>query len=649
MPHFAGILDLRPDHAGVMPVVRRVARLLDVAAAEYETRTWTDHDFGYVTLLNASGSSGPLDQPAVSADGRTVLFLDGSIYGVRSGTAGAQSSVTAAGPESAARLCLALYERVGADAAALLDGAFNVTVYDTRDRSVTVFNDRLAYRPLYYASRGGVTAFALERKAVLAALDHAADIDPLAALELFTFGHHLEDRTLFQGVRAMPQGSVLRIDADGVSVRQYWRPAYSQAREDRRMRLHDAADEFGRRLVAATRARARNGERKAIFLSGGLDSRAAAGALARSLDPGEEVAAFTFGGDASPDVRFARQLAARLGFRHRQLTYSSDCYLPALPRVVWRTEGAVPFHNCTSVEQHRHMVGHADVIFNGHFGDALTGGHILPQQLLATTTGRLVDHILAKRSNLRLPDLRRVFSDAFLDRHYPEMRDAVRRGLEAFDEDRAPLRYNLWDISVRQARYTFNSPAIDRYLFEQITPFVAGDVVDWALRIPLRYLVGQRAYKHMIVRSFPEIADVPWARTSRPVPTSFTADVARQGATYLRKRMGRLVPGRRPAHASPAPRMLTDPRLRMRIEQYLASGSALAGAFDRQRVRAMLDEHFGSGPAAVYEVSSLLTLAEATRVFIDSPLAAPPAEAEPDLGSAPESIRAGASPRAVPA
>ena len=109
------------------------------------------------------------------------------------------------------------------------------------------------------------------------------------------------------------------------------------------------------------------------------------------------------------------------------------------------------------------------------------------------------------------------------------------------------MRYNLWDNSVRQARYTFNSPAVDRYLFEQITPFVAADVVDWALRIPLRYLVAQRAYKHMIVRSFPEIAGVPWARTCRRIPTSFAADVARQGSGYLWKRLRRTV--RRPGPA----------------------------------------------------------------------------------------------------
>ena len=116
---------------------------------------------------------------------------------------------------------------------------------------------------------------------------------------------------------------------------------------------------------------------------------------------------------------------------------------------------------------------------------------------------------------------------------------------------------------------------------------------------------------------------------------------------YLRKRMRRLIPLRPPAATSAAAHAdgpaaadanRAVPRFRL----------ALAGEFDRQRVRHMLDEHFGSGPAAVYEVSSLLTLAEATRVFIDSPLATPPAEAEPDLGPAPVATP-GASPRAVPA
>src|SRR5205823_2670981 len=110
---------------------------------------------------------------------------------------------------SPCQLLLALFDELGDSFASLLNGEFNVLIYDRPARSVTVVNDRLAYRPFHYQHRAGVTLFALERKAILAACDAAPPIDRLALLELFAFGHHLEDRTLFEGVLAMPQGSVL--------------------------------------------------------------------------------------------------------------------------------------------------------------------------------------------------------------------------------------------------------------------------------------------------------------------------------------------------------------------------------------------------------------------------------------------------------
>ena len=610
-----------------------LSRVLDVAAVRYETCSWRDERFAAVNLLNDFSEA--RDQPVVSGDGDTVLFLDGEVYnqtdlwrdlGLPPGP----------GERSVASLCLALYQRYGDDFGRLLNGQFNVAIYRRSARSVTLINDRLAYRPLYYKATGGLFAFAVERKAVLAASESAPEIDRQAVLELFAFGHHLDDRTLFKGVQAMRQASVLTFDAGGARSRPYWRPRYDNRGP---IGLDECAREFGRRLIQATALRAARPLRRGIFLSGGLDSRAVAGALARST---RDVAAFTFGGEDSADVRFARELAGRLGFRHRQIPYPPDAYVHGLPRVVWRIEGAVPYHQCCSIELHRHMAGEVQAVFNGHFGDALTGGHILPQQFLALDAGRMAEHILAKRSYMRLEQLRQIFSADFLRSQYPLMRDSVRSALASLEEDRPPLLYNLWDLTVRQRRFTFCSPAVDRYLFEQITPFVDNEVVDWCLRTPLRFLVGQRAYKRMIVNTFPEIADVPWARTSRPVPTSFVADVARQGGTFLRKRLGRQVRragsllsrSKHHAAARPAPSPLTDLRLHHRAEQYLGGDGFLGDVFDRGQVADLLEGHFRGNQNRTYAVSALLTVAEGIRLFADGgPPESVPEETEPRLSA----------------
>jgi len=79
MPNLAGILDLRTKAADVATTLQRFSRVLCVEGVEYQERSWHDARFGAVNLLN--GIIDNLAQPAVSAEGGLVMFLDGEITG----------------------------------------------------------------------------------------------------------------------------------------------------------------------------------------------------------------------------------------------------------------------------------------------------------------------------------------------------------------------------------------------------------------------------------------------------------------------------------------------------------------------------------------------------------------------------------------
>jgi asparagine synthase (glutamine-hydrolysing) len=624
MPGIAGILDLRATPSDVTAVLRKFASILDVRGVEYRECSWRDSRFGVVNLLGANSDSP--DQPAFSSDANRVMFLDGEVCNLEELRHGLSNAEVGLASNSAIGLCMALFERHGDSFVESLNGEFNIVIYDRPAAAVKVFSDRWGGRRLHFMRRDGLFLFSLERKAILAASNAETRFDPLGILALFTFGHDLGRSTVFEGLEVMPAASVLSFDASGLSCWPYWRPRY--APRPHTNSLADSAQELGRRLCRATRMRAENKERPGIFLSGGLDSRAVAGALGTVR---RDVTAFTFGTDESDEVRFARQMAKRLGFEHRQLRYGDVSWSGVLPRVVWRTECSLPFTETLSTEQHRYIHSEVQVVFNGHFGDVLSGGHIMPRQFMVRSPEKLTDHILAKRTRMQLPGLRRIFRKQFLEGAYPEMFASVRQTLEAFEEDRMPLLYNLWDMTVRQRGLSFASGAVDRYVFDQVTPFVDNEVVDWALGIPLRYLVGQRAYKRMIVHTFPSIADVPWTRTRRPVPTSFLCDVARQGSMFALRRLRRLTGRKRSAGKAHAPgRRRRYLHLERMITDRLADDRLPAEVFDLESVGLVLEEHF-SGGGFTHEVACLLTLAEGSRLFIEQQLDSPPSEVEPLL------------------
>jgi hypothetical protein len=201
----------------------------------------------------------------------------------------------------------------------------------------------------------------------------------------------------------------------------------------------------------------------------------------------------------------------------------------------------------------------------------------------------------------------------------------IEASLRELGEDRLPLTYNLWDMTVRQPRSTFSSPAVDRYVVEPMTPFTDSDVVDWMLQLPLRWLFGQRVYKRMVVESFPEIAQVPWARTGRPVPTSFVQDIAVLSTLFAAKRIRRA--------AASAGSIAVDSRLRV-FENYPLERLPLdllpADVFDRDAVLRIVRAPV-SGWSSATLLLLLMTFVECARLFASGGLTAPPPETTPGL------------------
>jgi asparagine synthase (glutamine-hydrolysing) len=589
--------------------------VLSVRGVEYTIRSWRDARFGAVNLL--TGICGNLDQP-VTAAGEKVLFLDGEVSNLADLWTEAANGESGESVPSPARACLILYQQHGDDFVKQLNGQFNIVIYDRRKHIVKIFNDRLAYRPLYYRCADGLALFGLEKKALFAALGRTPPLDPMGILEFCTFGHNLDNRTVFSGVDVMSPGTVLEFKDSRISAWRYWRPAY--VNPARAVSCAEAARELGRRLCHAVKRQSQGDRGYGIFLSGGLDSRAAAGALARVR---RDVASFTYGADDLPDLIYGRQLAAELGFAHHRLRYEDISFADFLPQVVWRTEAAIPFNHTLSIVHHRRIRAEAGVIFNGHFGGVLTGTHLLPGQFLARNARQMAEHILAKRAKLRLFTLRALFRGSFLNDAHPEMVRGIERSLLSFGEDRLPLAYNLWDMTVREPHFTFCSPQVDRYVIEPMTPFTDNDVVEWMLRMPLRYLFGQRVYKRMIVKTFPEIADVPWAKTGRRVPSNFALGMAVQARHFATKRLRGLSARAQPADAGPKLQSL---------EAYVVGGrisDALPGdLFDRGAVRRVTRAAV-DGSGSRMALFMLLTLAECTRLFGTVGLTEPPAETQP--------------------
>ncbi len=125
---------------------------------------------------------------------------------------------------SSAELALYAYIHYGEKSPHKLSGAFSYVIYDTMRRQVFAACDGDAACPLFYTECQGVTILSSKINGILAYPDKTAQISKEALLRLLAFG---DCANIFEGVRMLPPASVLKIKADGATVKEY-QPEYSR-------------------------------------------------------------------------------------------------------------------------------------------------------------------------------------------------------------------------------------------------------------------------------------------------------------------------------------------------------------------------------------------------------------------------------------
>src|ERR1700736_1622911 len=162
------------------------------------------------------------DQPIYSEDRARCVVYNGEIYNYRGHQSRLRSRGHALASESDSEILAHLYEDCGIDFVSQLDGMFAFALWDSREEALYLARDRFGVKPLYYHWSDGTLVFGSEVKALLASGRASSSLDVGALVELLTFQNVLSERSLFGGVRLLPAGSILRLDATGMRMSSYW-------------------------------------------------------------------------------------------------------------------------------------------------------------------------------------------------------------------------------------------------------------------------------------------------------------------------------------------------------------------------------------------------------------------------------------------
>lgn len=575
--------------------------------------TWSD---AHAALCRVrSGHDNPAPQPVASADGTRRLVLFGECFGYEAHQAElASQGVRFERGGDDAEYGLQLLARGGDAALASLSGSFALAHYDGRSRELTLVNDRLGTRPVFFAAtpQGGL-AFATQMSALLRVPGVSRGLDPSAAVEFCALQRVLGRKTYHQGIEVLPPASVLRWRDGRVTVTPYWQLRYAPQ--------PGTADEYAEELAAVLRRSVaqigRRGARVAMLLSGGLDARMVVAASGPGLE------CISFGDYMNPEVETAAKVARARGFGFRFLQRGPDHYPRLLDRAVDIGNGMHPFNHAHAIGFVEELAAQFDVVTHGYVPELMFRGSSLPKferRRAGVVVGEELDRSL-NADNLQQRIFHRGYSllklgvdrllqpqaaallQATLREDAREMAEAAARASgDVFD-------HFLWPDVYYHGRYPsmLFEHSLRMFMTERSLVF-QNEVIDLHLRMPLEVRCDSTVWMKAVARLDKRVAAVADANTGHSpfMPGMLAAglDAAGElaqrlpGLWRLSQRGAATEP---PPGASPIswPRfdwlVRNSAELRRRVVETLADPQALPpDLFDLRRVDDLLQEHLAN-------------------------------------------------------
>jgi asparagine synthase (glutamine-hydrolysing) len=393
-------------------------------------------------------------------------------------------------------------------------GPFTAAILDENAKSIELVEDRYGWYLLYYARYGDAVLFASQCKALLASGVVSSEMNEDALALMMSIGEVVGDLTLFRHIRALPAGSITRLQDGTLTTHRYWQYNF---KEDNTLDFAASADRAVDLFQQAVHRTCRSGRATGVPLSGGLDSRIT---LASTPNP-SQIPSYTWGIEGCRDLRYARQTAESLNSPHHAFVYDPAYIAEYGQRGVWLTEGF-----CDTTDMHvlpyvQTCANDCDVLLDAMAGDAVLGGNFINRKWWnSSNTAQAAKHLWNWRFGMLSPET----GEALLGRERYQW--TVERARQLFCDQyalyEAPTEMDrtmafLLDNRVR--RCSSNGAYLFRWQAEMHFPFFDNEFFDFVMQVPYRWRHRHKLYVEMLRRQYPAMAHIPWQRTGLPAGT----------------------------------------------------------------------------------------------------------------------------------
>ena len=313
-------------------------------------------------------------QPMCNEDGTIWLVFNGEIYNYVELAADLRKKGHRFRSSSDSEVIIHLYEELGEDCLAQMNGMFAFVLWDARRKRLFGARDRIGIKPLYYRATPREFTFASEIKALLAGHDVSRAPDLHSVADYLFCGRSLAGRTLFAEISEVQPGWAFRVDQDQIRHWEYWRVPGRE--EDSGVSEDDRVDALAALIEDSVRVECRSDAEVGCHLSGGLDSSTIACLTTRHRSAVKSFSIRSPGGAYYDETGFAKIVSRHAGTEYFEADATHEDMDAMVAKLVWHMDAPMPVPGGINYYVLSRLAAkHVKVTLTGHGGDEVFGGY----------------------------------------------------------------------------------------------------------------------------------------------------------------------------------------------------------------------------------------------------------------------------------
>lgn len=492
-------IDRSPVPAGILDKMTQIIRHRGPDGYGYWDEGYIGFGHRRLAIIDLSPAA---HQPMLSADERFVITYNGEVYNFRQLRIELEKKGYRFHSDSDTEVVVNSIAEWGFEAVNKFNGMFAFAIWDKKEKKLAMVRDRYGIKPLYYFFNGKTLVFGSEIKSILIHPDYSKAVSVEALNEYFSFQNIFSDLTLFENIRLLPPATIkiFECGSGNISTDTYWN--YNFCESQTPATFDEYTEELNRLFTQAVNRQLVSDVEVGSFLSGGMDSGGITCIAARNF---KNLKTFTAGFDLTSasglelafDEREKAEFLSNLyKTEHYEVVLKAGDMERVMPDLIWHLEDLRVGQSYPNYYVNKLASKFVKVVLSGTGGDELFAGYPWRYYMnVVNDNSEQYSEKYYKYWQRLIPDSYKP--NFYVNSIYPRIwdyqtKDIFTNILNVKQPYPSPEEYINHSLYFEIKTFMHGLLLVEDKLslahsLETRVPFLDNDLVDFAMKVPVKY------------------------------------------------------------------------------------------------------------------------------------------------------------------